>query len=84
MKWDEFRDLVAGLNDKTPLGYIVSIRAENDKDVLKEFSKHEHDIRRKWRTKVAKKTTQEKQDEVLEAIKTALISLAGDNNKKEG
>ena len=38
MKWDEFHDLLVGIGPDTPLGRMVSIRAEDDKDVLKHFS----------------------------------------------
>ena len=34
MTWDEFRDLLVGISPETPLGRIVSIRAEDDKEVL--------------------------------------------------
>lgn len=36
---------------KTPLGQIVSIRAEEDKDILKNFTKEQNDIRNEWRSK---------------------------------
>ena len=41
MTWDEFRDLLVGISPETPLGRIVSIRAEEDKEVLKHFTKEQ-------------------------------------------
>lgn len=53
MKWDEFKALVSGLSAETPLGRIVSIRAENDKDVIKRFTKEQKRIRNEWRSRSA-------------------------------
>lgn len=49
MSWDEFATLLAGLSGETPLGHIVSIRSENDKEKLKNFSPEEKRIRNEWR-----------------------------------
>lgn len=38
MTWDEFCTLLSGLKPDTPLGNIVSIRSETDKDILKHFT----------------------------------------------
>lgn len=40
---------------ETPLGRIVSIRAEKDKNVIKNFSKEEKRIRAEWQMKLAEK-----------------------------
>lgn len=77
MKWDEFSDLLAGLGPETPLGRIVSIRSEDDKDILKHFSKDQHRIRNEWRSKQAKKVSEEALNDALEMFKNAFISMAG-------
>ena len=77
MKWDEFKELLIGLGPETPLGRIVSIRAEEDEDILKYFSKEQHRIRNEWRTRKAKEMSQEDVDQVLEQLKNAFISMAG-------
>lgn len=51
MSWDEFTTLLSGLNGETPLGHVVSIRSENDKEKLKNFSPEEKKIRNEWRRK---------------------------------
>lgn len=51
MDWKEFCTLLSGIMPKTPLGQIVSIRSEEDKDVLKQFSKAQHEIRNSWRSR---------------------------------
>jgi hypothetical protein len=51
MSWDEFSTLLAGLMADTPLGQVVSIRSETDKEILKGFTKEQHRIRREWQNR---------------------------------
>lgn len=51
MSWDEFCTLLAGIMPETPLGQIVNIRSENDKERLKSFTSEQHRIRNEWRTR---------------------------------
>lgn len=55
MSWGEFITLLGGLNSKTPLGQVISIRSENDKDMLKHFTKEQHRLRNEWRNRNIKK-----------------------------
>ena len=77
MKWDEFRDLLAGIGPETPLGRIVAIRAEDDEDMLKHFTKEQHRIRNEWRNKQAAQVSEEQLAAALEQFKNAFISMAG-------
>lgn len=76
MKWDEFRDLLVGMGPDTPLGRIVAIRSEDDKDILKNFSPEQMRIRNTWRTRNAKAMPQEQVDNYVEAMKQAFIKMA--------
>lgn len=70
MSWSEFCSLLAGIMPKTPLGQIVSIRSEEDKDILKNFTKEQRRIRDEWRNKnnpVKDMTDEEKEEKVKEA-----------------
>ena len=51
MDWIEFTTLLAGIMPDTPLGNIISIRAEDDADTLEHFSEEQHRIRDEWRDK---------------------------------
>lgn len=62
MKWQEFKSLIAGLGPDTPLGRVVSIRAEDDADVIKKFTKEQHRIRNEWGEKSANSMTQQQYD----------------------
>lgn len=77
MKWDEFRALIGGLSPKTALGRIVSIRAEEDKDVLESYTQDMHKIRNEWRTRIAKERSPQETLDFLESIKQTLIQMAG-------
>ena len=44
MKWSEFRSLLVGIGPDTILGRIVAIRAEDDKDMLKNFTAEQRKI----------------------------------------
>lgn len=77
MSWDEFRALLCGISPDTPLGRIVSIRAEEDKDVLKNFSKEQNRIRDEWRQRKAEHmdmATYEQAMKTLEAMFAAMCS----------
>ncbi|GAB6170087.1 hypothetical protein JCM1393_25470 [Clostridium carnis] len=67
MTWSEFSTLLKGIMPETPLGQIVSIRSEEDKDMLKNFTKEQHKIRNDWRNgnnAIGDMTEEEKQEEI--------------------
>lgn len=76
MKWDEFVSLLSGISADSPLGRLVQIRLENDKDVLKHFTSSQHKIRNKWRTRQVKAVTTQDIDTFLEQMKQAFISMS--------
>lgn len=43
--------MLKGISSKTPLGNIVLIRAEEDRETLKNFTQEQHKIRNDWRNK---------------------------------
>lgn len=53
MSWDEFCTLLSGLRHDTPLGNIVSIRSETDKDIIKHFTPQQKKIRSDWLSRKA-------------------------------
>lgn len=69
--------MLVGIGPDTPLGRIVSIRAEKDKDRLKYFTKEQHRIRNEWKSRQMKQIHEMDRDAVLEQIKQAFISMAG-------
>lgn len=76
MKWDEFKDLLIGIGHETPLGRIVAIRAEDDKEILKQFTPEQNRIRNDWRKRRALQTNEEQMNAELEMIQKAFLALA--------
>ena len=76
MSWREFAYLLSGLSGDSPLGRIVSIRAEKDPERLKQMTREEKRIRTAWLTKQAKKKPQKEVDNALDQLKRAFIALS--------
>lgn len=51
MDWKEFCVLLSGIMPETPLGQVVSIRSEEDKEILKSFTPSQRQMRDDWRRK---------------------------------
>ena len=62
MLWDEFINLLSGLNGDTPLGYLVRIRSEKDSKVRKKFTRQEQKIYNEWRSRHSRKITHSQSD----------------------
>lgn len=84
MKWEEFHDLLVGISPDTPLGRMVAIRAENDKEILKHFTREQHRIRNEWRSRSAKKVTAENLDDMLNSLKNAFVAMANGGDTYAG
>lgn len=76
MKWDEFKDLLIGIGPETPLGRVVAIRAEDDTEMLKQFTPEQHRIRSNWRERRAERMSEAQMNAELEMIQKAFLSLA--------
>lgn len=76
MNWREFSYLIEGLSGDTPLGRIVAIRAENDPDVIKDFTPQEKKIRNEYRRKQALQKSDKEVENAIEGFKRAFIQMA--------
>ena len=81
MPWTEFRQLLIGLSSDTALGRIIYIRSEDDKEILKSFTKEQHRIRNDWQRKRAKilaeTMTKEEMADAMDKFKDAFLHMAG-------
>jgi hypothetical protein len=66
IRWKEVKTLIVGLLPDTPLGKIVSIRSENNKDILKQFTPEMRRIRNDWLRRQTKEKF--KDEKVLDQI----------------
>lgn len=74
MSWSEFSTLLAGIMPETPLGKIVSIRSENDNEILKNFTKEHHKIRNEWRGKRLELTSEKEKEEMINQFQLMMKS----------
>ena len=81
MPWQEFKQLLIGIDPETALGRIVSIRAEDDKEILKNFTPEQHRIRNEWLSRIAKEKTDEQTEQFIEQLRQAFIEMAGGEDK---
>lgn len=81
MSWAEFRQLLSGLDAETPLGRMVSIRAEKDPKRLKEFTPEMRRIRSDWLRKKAKTMSRKAAADAIEGFRQMFIQMAGIRKK---
>ena len=72
MSWREFADLLSCLSSDTALGRIVTIRSENNPEVLKNFTKGQKEIREEWQ----KRHRAEKTEAEYRASMQSLLAMA--------
>ena len=53
ISWSEVKMLISGLLADTPLGRVIQIRSEDNKETLKNFTHEMHKIRNDWRNRMA-------------------------------
>lgn len=84
MDWYEFQTKLQLLNAETPLGQVVSIRAENDPETLKRFTNEQKRIRSEYRNKAAKKIDKNSDDYkmAMQGFKEMFKAMAKNNKNK--
>lgn len=76
MPYSEFCSYLSGLMPDTPLGRIVQIRAEDDKEILKNFTDEQKRIRSEWRNKVAQNMPEQDAEQAVKAFEEMFRKLA--------
>ena len=76
MSWREFSYFLGGLSHETPLGRIVSIRAEENPETLKNFTPEQRKIRSEYRKKIALKKSDKEVKNAIEQFRQAFIQIA--------
>lgn len=79
MSWAELCSDISGLMSETPLGNIVQIRSEDDKERLKNFTQEQKNIRWEYRNKMAQKMDKEEFKKVIAEFQKMFKEMAGDN-----
>lgn len=79
ISWAELCSDISGLMGETPLGNIVQIRSEDDKERLKNFTQEQKNIRWEYRNKMAQKMDKEEFKKVITEFQKMFKEMAGDN-----
>lgn len=79
MDWAELCSDISGLMGETPLGNIVQIRSEDDKERLKNFTQEQKNIRWKYRMKMAQNVDKEEFKRAIADLQKAFKEMAGDS-----
>lgn len=82
MKWKEFAMFLSGLDSETPLGRIVAIRSEDDRERVRAMSPEQKRIRSEWRKREFKKHPPKDVNTIYESLQNALKSMAGYTDEK--
>lgn len=77
MRWSEFKSLLIGISPDTILGRIVSIRAEDDKDMLKHFTAVQHRIRNEWRAKHSRRANKKDAAAAIAGFERVFLEMVG-------
>lgn len=77
MPWDEFCDLLSGLDDTTILGKMVSIRLETDSEIIKAFTPEQKRIHDDWQKKQVVQMDVSIRDSIVRDIQAAFASSEG-------
>jgi len=75
VSWDEFKSLLSGIDPETPLGRIVSIRSETDRNVIKHFNKDQKRIHNAWRNRKAESMASATYDQEMKALEHMFAQL---------
>ncbi len=75
VSWDEFKSLLSGMGPETPLGRMVAIRSETDKDVINNFNKDQKRIYDAWRNRKAESMAPDTYDQEMKALEQRFAQL---------
>ena len=79
MQWTEFCIFVSGLMPDTPLGQVVSIRAEQDMEIIRKYTPEQNRIYSDWQSRIARKKLEnpEQLEKDMENLSKTLAAAFG-------
>ena len=77
MPWDEFADLLGGLNDQTPLVRVAQIRTTADRERLRALTPEQRRMRADWQRRRARAKSRADTEAFLEMIQAAFAASFG-------
>lgn len=80
LSWGEWAKLVSGLMDDTPLGRVVAVRCETDREIIRHFSPWQRQVRAEWSAQRAKALAKQDKDsniKVMQCVEATIAKLFG-------
>lgn len=78
MSWDEFADLLSGLNEQTPLVRVAQIRTETDPERIRAMTPEQRAMRSEWQRRRALRRPKAEVEEFLTSMEEALSRSFGE------
>ena len=78
MTWDEFRDLLSGLNESTALVRVAQIRTETDPETLKQLSPEQRRMRSEWMRRRALSRPEKDVTAAISSMQQAFATMFGE------
>ena len=77
MGWDEFADLLSGLNESTPLAKVAQVRTATDRDRIMAMTPEQRRMRAEWQRRRAKSLPQQDTEAFIAMIQAAFAASFG-------
>lgn len=77
MPWDEFADLLSGLNEQTPLVEVARMRTTNDRERIAQMTPEQRRMRAEWKNRRARRMPKQSIDEFLSMMQAAFAASFG-------
>lgn len=75
MPWDEFADLISGLNEQTPLVRVAFVRTTTDRDRIKAMTPEQRRMRAEWQRRRAARRSDQETHEFVAMLQAAFANL---------
>lgn len=79
MEWSEFCVLLGGIMPDTPLGQVIEIRSEENKEMLKLYSPTQRAIRNEWRSRMARDMQKGKTEDDMDKLMGSIEKMFARN-----
>ena len=77
MGWDEFADLVSGLNEDTPLVRVAMIRTETDREAIARLTPAQRAMRDEWQRRKALRRPKADTERFLADMQKSIAGMFG-------
>ena len=82
MAWDEFADLLSGLNESTPLVKVALVRTESDPQKLKDLTPAQRRMRSEWQAQRAKRKDKREVADAIANLQRAFENMYGESDEQ--